>query len=160
MSELSHDTDDGYEWSRAYLALSRSGVVTPDIEACEAAWAEEFWGFAPAAERIRMAPGYLEYVSALRGILHFPLQLYWVACAEYFRCWRESGLGGPIAATFALGSARLLMDVHPENGPTVLVGIQLADPEAVIMRGRLAHYALVLDLRRIDQDCIEVLSHS
>jgi hypothetical protein len=58
MAELPPSLDDGYEWSRAHLALSRSGVVTPEIAACEAAWTQEFWGFGPAAERIRQAPGY------------------------------------------------------------------------------------------------------
>jgi hypothetical protein len=52
MFEWSPETDDGFDWARAYLALSRSGVVTPEIKACEAEWAKQFWGFAPARGRV------------------------------------------------------------------------------------------------------------
>ena len=160
MSESPRTLNDGYEWLRAYLALSRTGVVTPEIEACEAAWAQEFGGYLPAVERVRQAPGYREYVNALRSALRFPLTLYRVARARDYEAWRSGHLIRPISATFVLEFARLIMDVYPNDGPTVLVEGQVSDPEAVIMRGRVTRYELVLDSGRITQGCVKVLSRS
>ena len=160
MSELPHAPNDGYEWQRSYLALSRTGVVTPEIEACEAVWAQEFGGYRPAVEQVRHAPGYPEYVNALRSALRFPLTLYRVARARDYDAWRSGHLIRPISATFVLEFARLIMDVYPNEGPTVLVQGEVSDPEAVIMRGRVTRYELVLDSGRIARDSVKLLSRS
>jgi hypothetical protein len=160
MPELLRARNDGYEWLRSYLALSRTGVVTPEIEACEASWAQEFGGHRPAVERIRQAPGYPEYADALRNALNFPLTLYRVTRLRDFEAWRAGQLIRPISATVVLEFARLIMDAYPDDSPTVLVQGEVVDPEAVIMRGRVTRYELVLDSGRVARDCVKVLSHS
>jgi hypothetical protein len=160
MPELLRAPDDGYEWLRSYLALSRTGVVTPEIEACETSWAEEFGGHRPAVLRVRQTAGYPDYAHALRSALRFPLTLYRVTRVQDFEAWRAGQLIRPISATFVLEFARLIMDVYPEDSPTVLVQGEVADPEAVIMRGRVTRYELVLDSGKIARDGVTVLSHS
>ena len=160
MTELPPVPNDGYEWLRSYLALSRTGVVTPEIEACEAAWAQEFGGHRPAVECVRQAPGYSEYVDALRSALRFPLTLYRVARAEDYEAWRSGQLIRPVSATFVLESARLIMEAYPDASPTVLVQGQVVDPEAIIMRGRVTRYELVVDSGRVLRDCVKVLTRS
>jgi hypothetical protein len=160
MSGLPPETEDGYEWVRSYLALSRTGVVTPEIEACEASWAEAFGGYRPAVERIRQARGYPEYVNALRSALQFPLILYRVARVQDYEAWRDGRLIRPVSATFVLEFARLIMDVYPDDSPTVLVEGTVVDPEAVIMRGRVTRYELVVDTGRVSKDYVKVLTRS
>ena len=159
MSE-SHTLNDGYEWQRSYLALSRTGVVTPEIEACEIAWAQGFGGYRPAVERVRRAPGYPVYANALRSALRFPLTLYRVARAKDYEAWQDGRLIRPVSATFVFEFARLIMDVYPDDSPTVLVQGEVIDPEAVIMRGRVTRYELVVDTGRVAQDCVKVLTRS
>jgi hypothetical protein len=154
------ESEDGYEWLRAYLALSRSGLVTPKILACENAWAQEFGGSRPAVEQVRRAPGYPEYVAALRSALQFPLTLYRVTRAQDFEDWRAGRLIRPISATLVLESARLILDVFPVDTPAVLVQVEALDPEAVIMRGQVTRYELVVDAGRVPRDTAEVLSRS
>jgi hypothetical protein len=160
MTEPPRILNDGYEWQRSYLALSRTGVVTPEIAACEAAWAQEFGGYRPAVERVRQAPGYLEYAKALRGALHFPLTLFRVARVRDYDAWRDGRLIRPVSATFVFEFARLIMDVYPDDSPTVLVQGEVNDPEAVIMRGRVTRYELVVDTGRVARDCVKVLTRS
>jgi hypothetical protein len=160
MSEPPSPLNDGYEWQRSYLALSRTGAVTPEIEACEAAWAQEFGGYRPAVERVRQAPGYPEYVKALRSALHFPLTLFRVARVQDYEAWRDGQLIRPVSATFVFAFARLIMDVYPDDSPTVLVQGEVSDPEAVIMRGRVTRYELVVDSGRIDRNSVKVLTRS
>jgi hypothetical protein len=152
--------NDGYEWQRSYLALSRTGVVTPEIAACEAEWAQEFGGHGPAVECVRQAPGYPEYATALRNALHFPLTLYRVTRVRDYEAWKAKQLIRPISATFVLEFARLIMDTYPDDSPTVLVRGEVTDPEAIIMRGRVTRYELVVDSGRVARNSVKVLSHS
>jgi hypothetical protein len=160
MSEFLPAPNDGYEWLRSYLALSRTGVVTPEIEACEVAWAQEFGGYRPAVECVRQAPGYPEYVNALRSALRFPLTLFRVGRAKDYEAWRAGRLVRPVSATFVLESARLVMEAYPDASPTVLVQGKVVDPEAIIMRGRVTRYELVVDSGRIPRDSVKVLTRS
>src|SRR3954471_20244449 len=91
-----------FEWSRAYVALDRSGLVNEKIRACEVAWGTEFAGNVGVVDAIRKTPGYSEYVKALRSSLQFPLLLYRVMSAEAFKFWTETQYSKPVAATLSL----------------------------------------------------------
>ena len=66
-----------------------------------------------------------------------------------FEAWRAGQLTRPISATFVLDFARLIMDVYPDDSPTILVEGKVIHPEAVIMRGRLSRYELVVDSGKV-----------
>jgi hypothetical protein len=146
----------GYEWLRAYTALSRSGLVTEQIRSCEEAWGTQFLGNPAAVNAARKAPGYGRYAEALRGILTLPLVLYRVTTAEAYESWKAGTVARPVATTVSLASARLIEDVHPESGrKLVLVKGSVSEPEAIIMRGRIELYELV-----VDSSCISPLDVS
>ena len=142
----------GYDWFRAYTALSRSGSVSEEIRACERAWGAPFQRDEAAVRAIRTLPGYPSYARALRGILPFPLTLYRVADRGAVRSL-ESG---------AAPSALHRRFVQPGNSPPsseksipnpsrglLLVKGLLRDPEAIVMRGNLEGYELVVDGNRV-----------
>jgi hypothetical protein len=139
-----------YDWLRAYTALSRSGLITDEIRACEAAWGTTFFGDASAIERVRKAPGYPAYIAALRGLLTFPLTVYRVTTAAVYEEWRSGSFNRPIATTLDLGLANLVKETFPpEEGPAVLVQGNVSEPEAVVMRGRIEGYEIVIDAGRV-----------
>jgi hypothetical protein len=142
------------------LALSRTGVVTPEIEACEAAWAQEFGGTRLAVDRVRRAPGYPEYANALRSALRFPLTLFRVTGVQDYGAWRDGRPIRPVSATVVSEFARLIMDVYPADGPTVLGQGEMIDRGAIVMRSRVSRYELVVDSGRVARDCAKVLTHS
>jgi hypothetical protein len=124
--------------------------VTEAIKACEVAWGGSFDGDAAAVDAVRRLPEYTCYAQTLRALLRFPLTLYHVTTAELYDRWRSGTFNRPIGASFSLEIARLVHDVYPDPpGPLVLVTGTLIDPEAVIMRGRVQGYELVVDSGRI-----------
>jgi hypothetical protein len=135
----------GYDWLRAYTALSRSGVITEEIRACETAWGNTFFGDVSAIHQVRQAPGYPAYIAALRGLLTFPLTVYRVTTATAYEEWKKGSFNRPIATTVSLDVAHLVKEVFPEHGPVVLVQGNVSDPEAVVMRGRIENYEIVID---------------
>jgi hypothetical protein len=147
-----------FELTRAYTTLDRSGVVTDTIRACEGAWGTEFSGNVGALDAVMKAPGYREYVQALRASLPFPLTLYRVMSAEALRFWRETTYSKPVSATLCLASAHLIKDVFPDN-TTELFQIKgtVTDPEAVLMRGRIDRYELVVDSGRVQPVQITII---
>ena len=68
----------------------------PEIEACEAAWAQEFGGYRPAIEQVRQAPGYPNYAIALSSALRFPLRLYRVTRVPDYEAWKAGQLIRPV----------------------------------------------------------------
>src|SRR3954470_22452243 len=127
-----------FELTRAYTILDRSGVVTDTIRACEAAWGTEFSGNVGALDAVIKAPGYREYVQALRASLPFPLTLYRVMSADALRFWTKTVYSKPVAATLCLEFAHLVKDVFPDNtAELVLIKGTVTDPEAALMRGRI-----------------------
>ena len=141
----------GYDWFRAYTALSRSGSVSEEIRACERAWGAPFRRDEAAVRAIRTLPGYPSYARALRGILSFPLTLYRVATAEQYAAWRAGRLHRPVvAASFSLEITTVIREVYPDpsRGLLLIKGL-LRDPEAIIMRGNLEGYELVVDGSRV-----------
>jgi len=147
-----------FEWSRAYVALDRSGLVNEKIRACEVAWGTEFAGNVGVVDAIRKTPGYSEYVKALRSSLQFPLLLYRVMSAEAFKFWTETQYSKPVAATLSLEFAQLVKTVHPDNTTDlVLIKGEVTDPQAILMRGRIEGYELVVDSGRVKPIEITVL---
>src|SRR3954452_6431091 len=147
-----------FEWSRVYVALDRSGLVNDKIRACEAAWGTEFAGNVGVVDAIRKAPGYPEYVQALRSSLQFSLILYRVMSAEAFKFWTETQYSKPVAATLSLEFAHLVKNVHPDNTTKlVLIKGSVTDPLAILMRGRIEGYELVVDSGRVKPIEITVL---
>jgi hypothetical protein len=136
-----------YDWLRAYTALSRSGHVTEAISACEAEWGATFHGEPSAIEAIRKLPEYAGYAQALRGALRFPLTLYRVTTVELYEKWRSGTYSHrPVATSLSLEFTRLVREVYPiQQAPLVLITGALLNPEAVIMRGRVERYELVVD---------------
>jgi hypothetical protein len=53
----------GYDWFRAYTALSRSGSVSEEIRACERAWGAPFQRDEAAVREIRTLPEYPSYAA-------------------------------------------------------------------------------------------------
>ncbi len=141
----------GYDWFRAYTALSRSGSVSEEIRACERAWGAPFQRDEAAVREIRTLPEYPSYARALRGILPFPLTLYRVATAEQYEAWKAGRLHRPfIAASFSLKFTTVIREVYPNPGRgLLLVRGLLGDPEAIVMRGNLEGYELVVDGNRV-----------
>jgi hypothetical protein len=135
----------GYDWLRAYTALSRSGVISDEIRECEAAWGNSFFGDVSAIERVRKAPGYPAYIAALRGLLTFPLTVYRVTTATAYEEWKSGSFNRPIATTLDLQLATLVKELFPEDGPNVLLQGHVSNPEAVVMRGRIEGYEIVID---------------
>jgi hypothetical protein len=134
-----------FDWLRAYTALSRSGVVTDEIRACEDAWGNAFFGDATAIERVRKAAGYPAYIAALRGLLTFPLTVYRVTTKAAYEDWKAGDFNRPIATTASLDLANLIREIYPEAGPVVLIEGHVSKPEAVVMRGRIEGYEIVID---------------
>lgn len=150
-----------FEWTRAYMALDRSGVVNEHIRACEAAWGTEFSGNIGAVEAVRRMPGYAAYVEALRSSLPFPLTLYRVTSAQAFRFWQATTYSKPVAATLSLEFAHVVKEVFPDTGSgLVLIKGSVTDPGAVLMRGRINGYELVVDSGRVQPVQITVLEES
>jgi hypothetical protein len=135
----------GYEWLRAYTALARSGLINDDIRACEQAWGTTFLGDEKAIDCIRAAPGYRAYATALRRLLAFPLTVYRVTTAAAYEEWKAGKFYRPVATTARLESAHIVMEVFPEPGPLVLIKGAVSKPEAVVMRGRIEAYEIVID---------------
>jgi len=135
----------GYDWLRAYTALARSGVITDEIRACEAAWGNALLGDATAIERVRKAAGYPAYIAALRGLLTFPLTVYRVTTQAAYEEWKTGHFNRPIATTTSFDLANLVREVYPEPGPVVLIEGHVSKPEAVVMRGRIENYEIVID---------------
>ncbi len=147
-----------FEWLRGYIALSRSGHVTEAIRTCEEAWGEMFDGDPAAVEAVRQLPEYPQYVQALRRVLSFPLTLYRVTTAEAYETWRCGRLMRPVATSLSVDFARVLREIHPErHAPLVLITGALLDPEAVIMRGRIEGYELVVDSAHVSPVDVAVL---
>lgn len=145
LDELASDATADFEWMRAYTLLSRSGYITDAIRACEERWASEFDGNPAAYDCIRKVPGYQEYVRALRSILRFPIMLYRVTTVTRYDAWTSCQYSRPVAATFSRDFADVNKDVFPSDEKLVLGSGLLANPEAVLMRGRVERYELVVD---------------
>src|SRR4051795_1939469 len=147
-----------FELTRAYTILDRSGVVSDTMRACEAAWGTEFSGNVGAVDAVKRAPGYREYVQALRASLPFPLTLYRVMSADALRFWSKTIYSKPVSATLCLEFAHLVKDVFPDNTTELaLIKGTVTDPEAVLMRGRIDSYELVIDSGRVEPGQITAL---
>jgi len=147
-----------FELTRAYMALDRSGVVSDTMRACEAAWGTEFSGNVGAVDAVKRAPGYREYVQALRASLPFPLTLYRVMSADALRFWSKTIYSKPVSATLCLEFAQVVKDVFPDNTTElVLIKGTVTDPEAILMRGRIHSYELVVDSGRVQPVQITIL---
>jgi hypothetical protein len=149
------------ELLQAYTALSRSGVVTSSIRACEEAWGPPFEPNHAAVTALRNDPGYETYVKALRGLLKVPLTLYRVTTAAAYEDWRVRQDRRVLAASVCPDAARLLNEVFPDTEQKrVVVRIRLSDPQAVIMRGRVELYDLVIDTSHIAPEDVSVVTSS
>jgi hypothetical protein len=139
-----------YEWVRAYTALSRSGCLNDAIRACEEAWGADVLGNAAAAEAVQRVPGYEAYANALQTILTFPLTVYRVTTADAWNDWKEGKFRRPVAATLSADLPHLVREAFftTEQHVLLLKGI-VSDPTAVIMRGRIEAYELVIDSGRV-----------
>ncbi len=139
-----------FEWVRSYTALSRSGYLNDIIRACEEAWGEDDFGNPAAAEAVQQAPGYEAYATALRTTLNFPLTVYRVTTEEAWDAWKAGTFQRPVAVTLSADLPYLVKDAYFGNEQRVLLlkGI-VSDPKAVIMRGRIEGYELVIDSSRV-----------
>jgi hypothetical protein len=147
----------GYEWLRAYTALSRTGVITDEIRACEEAWGKAWLGDPSAIERIRRVPSYDAYARALRSLLKFPLTVYRVTSLRAYEEWKAGNFRRPVSTTLSLDLACLYMEIFPEPEPQVLVEGQVSRPDAIVMRGRIEGYELVIDSGFVEPVEVRVL---
>lgn len=150
-----------YDWIRAYTALSRSGFLNDAIRACEAAWGDEMLGNVAAAEAIQRVPGYEAYAAALRTTLAFPLTVYRATTVEAWDAWRKGAFQRPVAVTLSADLPHLVRAALYDTDQDVLLlkGI-LSDPTAVIMRGRIEGYELVVDSGRVRPVEVTVIPES
>jgi hypothetical protein len=148
MNFIAVETTD-YEWLRAYTALSRSGYVTDAIWAGEEAWTSDTHGNTAAVDAVRNSPDYPAYVRALRSVLRFPLTLYRVTTARSYEQWRIAPCRKPVGATFNRALAEIARETLPSDEKLVLITGLVIDPEAILMRGRIAGYELVLNSGRV-----------
>lgn len=155
-----HQQTTTFEWLCACTTLCRSGYVTDAIRAWEAAWGSKFDGDPTAVDAIRQLPEYPDYANALRSILRFPLTLYRVTTAEFYRGWRSGLYNRPVSTSLSLEFARLIKDVHPATSQSlVLITGVVLHPDAVIMRGRIESYELVVDSACVSPVEVRVLEH-
>jgi hypothetical protein len=147
----------GYEWLRAYTALARTGVVTDEIRACEEAWGNTWFGDPSAIERIRRLPSYEAYARALRSLLNFPLTVYRVTSLQSYEEWKAGRFKGPVSTTLSLDLACLYMEMFPEPEPQVLIEGRVSRPDAIVMRGRIEGYELVIDSEFVEPVEVRVL---
>jgi hypothetical protein len=147
----------GYEWLRAYTALARTGVITDEIRACEEAWGNAWFGDPSAIERIRLVPSYDAYARALRSLLKFPLTVYRVTSLKSYEEWRAGTFRRPVSTTLSLDLACLYMEMFPEPEPQVLIEGRVSRPDAIIMRGRIEGYELVVDSACVEPVEVRVL---
>jgi hypothetical protein len=136
-------------WLRSYAALSRSGLVTRQLAACERQWDSRFYGNPAAIEAAQKAPGYDAYVQALRRDMRLPVRVYRVCRESSYRRWRLRSLSTPLATTLSLPIAEAVWQLKKRPG-FLLLQVLLRDPRSVLMRGRLACCELVIDLSRIE----------
>jgi hypothetical protein len=135
----------GYEWVRAYTALARTGLITDEIRACEEAWGKTWLGDTTAIDRIRRIPAYDAYARALRSLLEFPLPVYRVTSRKSYEEWKSGQFKRPLSTTLNLEFAYLYKEIFLEPEPQVLIEGRVTRPEAVLMRGRIEGYELVVD---------------
>jgi hypothetical protein len=146
---------------QAYTALSRSGVVTASIRACERAWGPVFEPNHAAIAAIRNDPGYETYVTALRGLLRFPFTVYRVTTAAAYEDWKAQQDRRVLAVSVSSDFTHLLNEVYPDTDQKrVVVSIRLSDPRAVIMRGLIEGYELVIDTGHIRPEDVSVITSS
>ena len=98
------------------------------------------------------------YAAALRGILQFPLVVYRVTTAAAYEDWRAGRLTRPVSTTTNLDLARVVKEVAADPEPMVLIEGRVKRPEAVIMRGRIEAYEIVVDTALVEPVEVRVLS--
>jgi hypothetical protein len=153
---LPFETTD-YEWLRAFTALSRSGYVTDDIRAGEQAWTPEIDGDPAAFGAVRNAPGYPAYAKALRSRLRFSLTLYRVTTATAYEQWKATRYSKPVGTTFNREFAEIAKETLPSDEKLVLITGSVTNPEAILMRGRIEVYELVVDSARVEPVNVKLL---
>jgi hypothetical protein len=151
-------TTTDYDWLRAYTMLSVRGLVPLDIQNCEDAWTTDFFGNPKAVEAVRQAPGYDRYVAALRGLLNFPLTLYRVTTMANYEQWATGTRRGPVGMTASLPIAMAYKDaISDREKQLVIFKVIVTDPEAIVMRGRIQGYEIVVDPGRLKRTDVAVV---
>jgi hypothetical protein len=144
---VSAATADG--WLRSYTALSRSGLVTTPLAACESQWGSRYFGDPAAVEAAQKSPDYDAYVRALRRDLGLPITVYRVCREASYRRWRRRPFSRPLGATLSLPIAEAVWHLKKRPG-FLLLQVILQDSRAVLMRGRPNGCELVIDAGRVE----------
>jgi hypothetical protein len=85
-------------------------------------------------------------VTALRELLTFPLTLYRVTTMTHYERWAAGAARDPVGMTASLPIALAFKDaISDRTRELVLFKVSVSDPQAIVMRGRIQGYEIVVD---------------
>lgn len=146
--------------------VDASSKVTEGIAAAEQAWRGGIADFGDheAASLVQQMPGYPAYAKALRRALAshigFPLTVYRSMPEDGLEDYMANPYSTEWATSLSITTAERFAKFAGHDAATkLLISISLANPKAVIMRGKLDESELVIDTGWIGvvEDAIHVV---